>query len=226
MFTSSFAPWFVWIESQIENVEPKIPPLCCLVPCPRQVCDPWLALNFSLALALGGDQACLTNCLPDCENVDYTIASTEVIIATTNINMIYSVPRNQLQLHFNLSGSVPTLRLKKPEHEPPVRPRQHPGARKVDGIGQIWSFFIKPFICLWIRRAQSTSQAVQTFFPLPQCVLHSHLLVSRRERYCYRLWNRVFVLVRLHILFFLYLFICTNAFVPCIYVPLSPFLVF
>ena len=128
----------LWIESQIENVEPKIPPLCCLVPCPSQVCDPWLALNFSLALALGGDQACLTNCLPDCENVDYTIASTEVIItSTTNINMIYSVPRNQLQLHFNLSGSVPTLRLKKPEHEPPVRPRQHPGARKVDGIGQI-----------------------------------------------------------------------------------------
>ena len=145
MFTSSFAPWFVWIESQIENVEPKIPPLCCLVPCPSQVCDPWLALNFSLALALGGDQACLTNCLPDCENVDYTIASTEVIIAsTTNIYMIYSVPRNQLQLHFNLSGSVPTLRLKKPEHEPPVRPWQHSGACKVDRIGQIWSFSSNP----------------------------------------------------------------------------------
>ena len=119
----------LWIESQIENVEPKIPPLCCLVPCPSQVCDPWLALNFSLALALGGDQACLTNCLPDCENVDYTIASTEVIIISTKKPI--ATP------HVNLSGSVPTLRLKKPEHEPPVRPRQHPGARKVDGIGQI-----------------------------------------------------------------------------------------
>ena len=35
-------------------------------------------MNFSLALALGGNPPCLSNCLPDCEAVDYTIASTEV----------------------------------------------------------------------------------------------------------------------------------------------------
>ena len=35
-------------------------------------------MNFSLALALGGNPSCLSNCLPDCEAVDYTIASTEV----------------------------------------------------------------------------------------------------------------------------------------------------
>jgi len=55
-----------------------------------KVCDPWLALNFSLALALGGEPSCLASCLPDCQAVDYTIASTEALFRrcdSRNLNM-------------------------------------------------------------------------------------------------------------------------------------------
>ena len=68
--------------------------------------------------------------------------------------------------HLASLGFVPTVRLKKPEHEPPLWPGKHPGARQVDRTGLFDHIFFKvlwnlPF--LGERRVQVKSSELHSF---------------------------------------------------------------